>query len=249
MSPRLKGRGFLWLLSCSIALAAPACQTQEEPAASAPRTTAPPAAGGPAAASAPATDRATSERPRNEIPPGELEAVIAAHFKGAGLMEQYEYGKAAEAFREVSKRAPGWIPGSINLSIALLNMTGEQVESSKKSGGGASLGNFDEALQILTNVLECDPDNRHAHFCKGMILEQKGDLAEAHKHFLRVTELDPHDATAWYWAASDTVEPLPWRGMPAFPFAPGVVRPANSTFEAYLREYQTRPAGGTGALR
>ena len=49
-----------------------------------------------------------------------------------------------------------------------------------------------------------------------------------------------------FTAASDTVEPLPWRGMPAFPFAPGVVRPADRDFEAYLREYQTRPAGGAG---
>ena len=48
-----------------------------------------------------------------------------------------------------------------------------------------------------------------------------------------------------FTATSDTVEPLPWRGMPAFPFAPGVVRPADAAYEAYLREYQTRPAGGT----
>ena len=41
MSPRLEGRCFLWLLSCSIVLAVPACQTQEEPAASAPRDTGP----------------------------------------------------------------------------------------------------------------------------------------------------------------------------------------------------------------
>jgi len=48
-----------------------------------------------------------------------------------------------------------------------------------------------------------------------------------------------------FTATSDTVEPLPWRTMPAFPFASGVVRPANPAFEAYLREFQTRPAGGT----
>jgi hypothetical protein len=47
-----------------------------------------------------------------------------------------------------------------------------------------------------------------------------------------------------FTALSDTVEPLPWRGMPAFPFARDVKRPAEPAYEAYLREYQTRPAGG-----
>jgi hypothetical protein len=47
-----------------------------------------------------------------------------------------------------------------------------------------------------------------------------------------------------FTALSDTVEPLPWRGMPAFPFGRDVKRPADPAYEAYLREYQTRPAGG-----
>jgi hypothetical protein len=51
-----------------------------------------------------------------------------------------------------------------------------------------------------------------------------------------------------FTATSDTVDPLPWRSMPAFPFAPGVERPSDPAHEAYLREYQTRPAGG-GELR
>jgi hypothetical protein len=48
-----------------------------------------------------------------------------------------------------------------------------------------------------------------------------------------------------FTATSDTVEPLPWRTMPAFPFAPGLERPKDPAYEAYLREYQTRPAGGS----
>ena len=49
-----------------------------------------------------------------------------------------------------------------------------------------------------------------------------------------------------FTAPSDTVEPLPWRGMPAFPFGRDVKRPADPSYEAYLREYQTRLAGGGG---
>ena len=63
---------------------------------------------GPAASSQ--SPRAGAEPLKNEIPPGELEPVMAAHFKGLGYMEQYEYREAVEAFREVHRRAPGWIP-------------------------------------------------------------------------------------------------------------------------------------------
>ena len=63
---------------------------------------------------------------------------MAAHFEGLGYMEQYEYREAVEAFREVHDRAPGWIPGSINLAIALLNDSGVKAEEAKKAGGDAA---------------------------------------------------------------------------------------------------------------
>jgi len=47
-----------------------------------------------------------------------------------------------------------------------------------------------------------------------------------------------------FTATSDSVEPLPWREMPAFPFGPDVKRRSDAAFESYLREFQTRPAGG-----
>ena len=47
-----------------------------------------------------------------------------------------------------------------------------------------------------------------------------------------------------FTAVSDTVGPLPWRGMPPFPFAHDVSRPDDPAYESYLRAYQTRPAGG-----
>ena len=53
-------------------------------------------------------------------------SVMTAHFKGLGYMEQYKYAEAADCFREVRRLAPGWIPGSINLAIALLNPDGRE---------------------------------------------------------------------------------------------------------------------------
>jgi tetratricopeptide (TPR) repeat protein len=134
----------------------------------------------------------------DEVPGNELSAVMAAHYKGLGYMEQFKYRDAGEAFREAHQRAPGWIAGSINLAIALLNDSGVKAEEAKKTGDAPPADNFDEALELLAGVLEREPDNLHAHFCRGLILEQRGNFALAHSHFKRVTEIDPADAAAWY---------------------------------------------------
>ena len=57
---------------------------------------------------------------RYEIPPEHLAAMLSAHDRGLGAMERYEYGDGVEAFGEVHRLAPNWVPGSINLAIALL---------------------------------------------------------------------------------------------------------------------------------
>ena len=78
---------------------------------------------------------------RDEIPPDQLDAVLKAHFQGLGHMERYEYAEAARAFRDVHARAPGWIAGSINLAIALLNQTGTVAEKDKdRRAGGRRAG-------------------------------------------------------------------------------------------------------------
>jgi tetratricopeptide (TPR) repeat protein len=122
-------------------------------------------------------------------------------------MERYEYRDAIAAFREIQQRAPGWIPGAINLAIALFNDSGVKAEEAKKSGSRAEGDNFDEAVALLYDVLKRDPDNPHAHFSRAIIFEQQGRLADAHRDFRRVTELDPNDAAAWYWTGSTLPEP------------------------------------------
>jgi hypothetical protein len=44
-------------------------------------------------------------------------------------------------------------------------------------------------------------------------------------------------------ATGDSVGPLPWRGMECYPYAAGKARPADPAYDAYIAEYQTRPAG------
>jgi hypothetical protein len=209
------------LISASALLAVAACGTREPEPATSPLAS---GAGGQAPLHPPA------ESLKNEIPPEALEAVMEAHFKGLGYMEQYEYASAAKCFREVRSLAPGWIPGSINLAIALLNFVGVQIEDAKKAGRDAPTSNFDEAMDLLNGVLARDRDNAYAHFCSGIILEQEGKLAEAHHHFQRVTEIDPNDAGGWYWLAST----LPGLGDPKTSVSPGVVNEQIRLFEKAL---------------
>ncbi|WP_165248643.1 FG-GAP-like repeat-containing protein [Paludisphaera soli] len=145
--------------------------------------------------------KVAAEPPRDEIPADRIDAVLAARLRGLGLMEQYEYRKAAEAFREVRKLAPGWSDGAIDLAIALLNDSGEQAEEAKKAGGEKPPSNYDEALALLDEVLERKPKDPRALFCKGLIAADQGDAAGAHKLFRKVAEVDPLDAASWLWAA------------------------------------------------
>src|SRR5262249_43814109 len=163
------------LVAATAMIAASACQSQPEPD----------------HAASPATTIRDPEKPapaptplKNEIPAESLSQVMRSHFEGLGYMEQYEYAKAVERFRKVHELAPGWIPGAINMAIALLNDTGVKVEAAKKARGGAGTppDNFDEALKLLADVLDREPDNPYAHFCRGIILEQQGSLGEAHRH-------------------------------------------------------------------
>lgn len=139
---------------------------------------------------------------KDEIPSSVVEPVMSSLYKGLGMMEQYRYREAVAEFREIHRLAPGWIPGSINLAIALLNDTGTKTAESERGGTSSEPSNFEEAVALLEAVAARDPDNRHAHYSLGVILEQQGDLARAHEHFKRVTELDPRDASSWYWMAS-----------------------------------------------
>ncbi len=54
------------------------------------------------------------------------------------------------------------------------------------------------ALEILSAVIEHDPGNLHARYCRGLIYQQVEELALAHADFRIVTDEDPNDAHGWY---------------------------------------------------
>ena len=116
-------------------------------------------------------------------PADDLPAAMTANQRGVGLMEQYEYKKAVPEFEEATKLAPGWLPARINLAIALMNEN--TVETKKR------------AEELLEAVLAKEPENKHAHYCLGILLNDRTQIKEAHEHFVIVNKLDPEDAHTW----------------------------------------------------
>src|SRR5881296_1390335 len=57
----------------------------------------------------------------SSLSPDTLEKILSHHNRGVAWMEQFEPIKAGLEFRQVVKLAPKWIPGRVNLAIALLN--------------------------------------------------------------------------------------------------------------------------------
>lgn len=77
-------------------------------------------------------------------------AATQANLRGLGLMERFEYPAAVQAFEEVVRLDPDWLPGQINLGIALLNNVEEATS-------------LPRAIDLFHKVLQKDPDNLHAH--------------------------------------------------------------------------------------
>lgn len=135
-------------------------------------------------------------------------AVLSLNNRGVGAMEKFEYApaippngsSAVEIFEDVTRKAPHWTPGWVNLGIALLNCAQEE--------------QLDRAVGIFQDVLKKEPDNLHAHYCLGIIATHRGNADEALPHFEAVTRGDPQDSSAWYYlgnALSNASTPQPQR--------------------------------------
>jgi hypothetical protein len=134
----------------------------------------------------------------------DMKAVLEANNQGVGLTEQFKYAEAAAAFEKVVTLAPDWMPGRINLGIALLNTN--------------TAPNIARARELFDGVLRQEPENPYAHFCLGILLRHEGNPDEqeaAAAHFEAVARLDPEDASAWYWLGS-TLPPGSQRATECF---------------------------------
>ncbi|MCI0637840.1 MAG: FG-GAP-like repeat-containing protein, partial [Gemmataceae bacterium] len=130
----------------------------------------------------------------------DMTAVLNANLRGVGHLEQFAYDKAAGEFEKVVQLAPRWIPGRINLGIALMNVN----QDSKKQANQTP--EMERAEQLFMEVLKEDPNHLHANFCLGIIHRHLGNLEKARAFFNAVKDIDPNDADAWSWIGT-TLEP------------------------------------------
>jgi tetratricopeptide (TPR) repeat protein len=121
-----------------------------------------------------------------------LPAAIEANNFGIALLEQHRYLDAVAEFEKAVQLAPDWLPGRINLGIALLNAGGIDEDSSRRT------------RTIFEEILNREPDNPNAHFCMGILLRNQQNRGEdaRRKHFEAVLHKDPDDAYSWYWLAA-----------------------------------------------
>jgi tetratricopeptide (TPR) repeat protein len=104
--------------------------------------------------------------------------------RGVGAMEMFTFDKAASEFEQAIVLDPDWLPGCVNLAIALLNQNKPEPLS--------------RARVLLGEVLQRDKDNPHAHYCLGLIDANDAQFEEAARHFEAVTKIDDRDWGAWY---------------------------------------------------
>ncbi|MBI3407635.1 MAG: VCBS repeat-containing protein [Planctomycetes bacterium] len=123
----------------------------------------------------------------------DMTAVIQANVRGIGFMDKFEYQEAVVQFEKVVALAPKWIPGRINLAIALLNIA--TPESAAR------------ATSLYREVLKEEPNNPYAHHGQGVVLKWTKDIDLARGHFQEVTRIDPLDPDAWYELGS-TLDPV-----------------------------------------
>src|SRR5579871_921233 len=122
------------------------------------------------------------------LKPVDWDAVYAQnHYAITVMMDGGHYKEAIPEFEKVVKLAPDWLPGHLNLGIALLNAGGDDPELLPRCRG------------VFEDVLKREPDNPHAHFCLGLLLMYQQDPKEAIGHFEAVLRKDPQDAYSWYW--------------------------------------------------
>jgi tetratricopeptide (TPR) repeat protein len=118
----------------------------------------------------------------------EISTALASFNRGAGLLEQYQYAQAAEAFARSLEHASHWTAARFNLGLALLNMQ-EQAEAE---------GNLDQAKQAFEAVLQTDPQHLHAQFSLGLYFQHVGDNEGALSCYEMVHKDDPHDPFVAY---------------------------------------------------
>src|SRR5688572_7093282 len=128
-------------------------------------------------------------------------ALVERNNRAVGLMGQFDFTAAVDAFAAVQSASPDWPEGRLNLAIALMNRQGE--------------GDSPRAEALLRGLVDTPAVTRRARYVLGLLLAHDGKSAEALPLLTAVANTDPPDGFAAYFAgqlrlADAPAEALEW---------------------------------------
>ena len=112
--------------------------------------------------------------------------LVARNNRAVGLMGQFDFTAAVDAFTAIQAAAPDWPEGRLNLAIALMNRQGE--------------GDPARAEALLRALVDIPAVARRARYALGLLLAHDGRSAEALPLLTAVASADPPDGFAAYFA-------------------------------------------------
>ncbi|MGH9219076.1 MAG: FG-GAP-like repeat-containing protein, partial [Vicinamibacterales bacterium] len=127
--------------------------------------------------------------------------LVEQNNRAVGLMGQFDFTAAVDAFAAIQSAAPDWPEGRLNLAIALMNRQGE--------------GDSPRAEALLRELIDTPAVARRARYALGLLLAHDGRSAEALPLLTAVANADPPDGFAAYFAgqlrlADAPAEALEW---------------------------------------
>ncbi len=152
------------------------------------------------------------QQQRPPAAPDALERAYQSNNAGAAWLEQFEFAKAADAFREALRLAPDLAIARFNLALAL-HYDGKP-EAAEREARAAALdtphadyllgllakgqGRAAVAEAAFTRVRARDPEDAGAAIMLGQVKLQRGDATGAAASLQAALEAEPHNATAAY---------------------------------------------------
>jgi tetratricopeptide (TPR) repeat protein len=134
---------------------------------------------------------------------GYLEAV-ALYEKGLQALQSHEYGRAADLLRSVLEKYPE--EKELHERVQLyLNICDRQAGPAQPVAPSSvqerlyaatlalNAGEYAQALGHISDVLNDEPSNDHAHYMRAVVLTLRGELPEAVPSLLRSIELNPEN--------------------------------------------------------
>src|SRR5688500_8022120 len=127
--------------------------------------------------------------------------LVEQNNRAVGLMGQFDFTAAVDAFAAIQSAAPDWPEGRVNLAIALMNRQGN--------------GDAARAEGLLRALVDTPAVARRARYALGLLLAHDGRSAEALPLLTAVASADPPDGFAAYFAgqlrlAEAPAEALEW---------------------------------------